>query len=75
VLSGLMMIYVVGIAGFIGGFICGQMLLLFLLRHKSNKDLTNDKSLGIYGMLNWLVAILGAVSMVYLYKLHYVSLN
>ncbi len=64
------MVYGVGIFGFIGGFCAGQMLLMFLLRHKSNADLTRDKSLKIYGLLNWLVAGLGAAAMVTLYN-HY----
>lgn len=65
-----MMVYVVGIVGFIGGFCAGQMLLMFLLRHKSNADLTQDKSLKVYGLLNWLVAVLGSAAMISLYH-HY----
>ncbi|HEY8190745.1 MAG TPA: hypothetical protein VIF12_08665 [Micavibrio sp.] len=64
------MAYLVGIMGFIGGFVSGQLLLMFMLRHKSNSELQQDKSLRIYGLLNWLVAILGAAAMVTLYR-HY----
>jgi hypothetical protein len=64
------MIYLAGIIGFIGGFAAGQLLLMFMLRHKSNSELKQDKSLRVYGLLNWLVAILGAAAMTTLYY-HY----
>lgn len=67
------MVYLVGIGGLVGGFICGQMLLLFLLRHRTSADLKSDRSLRVYGFLNWLVALLGCVSMVYLYKMYFPS--
>lgn len=66
------MVYVAGIIGFIGGFLAGQMLLYFMLRHKSREELLNDKSLKWkYGFLNWLVAGLGAYSFVMLYRLYF----
>ncbi len=66
------MVYVVGIIGFIGGFLAGQMLLYFMLRHKSREDLIRDKSLKWqYGILNWLVAILGCYSFIQMYELYF----
>ena len=64
------MVYIVGIIGFIGGFCAGQLLLMFMLRHKSNSDLLGDKSLRVYGLLNWLMAGLGASAGITLYH-HY----
>lgn len=62
------MVYVVGIVGFIGGFYAGQLILLFLLRHKTAEQLTTDPTLKIYGLLNWVVAVLGAVAFVAIYR-------
>lgn len=67
------MIYLVGIIGFIGGFLAGQMLLYFLLRHKSNQELLEDKSLKVkYGLLCWGCAILGSYSFIELYQYYFV---
>ncbi|MCB9983809.1 MAG: hypothetical protein H6861_09100 [Rhodospirillales bacterium] len=66
------MIYGVGIVGFIGGFIFGQMVLYFLLRHKTNEELLNDRWLKIkYGLLGWGCAALGAYSFVEIYKQYF----
>lgn len=66
------MVYVAGIIGFIGGFFAGQMLLYFMLRHRSREDLLNDKSLKWkYGLINWGVAALGAYSFAEAYKLYF----
>ena len=63
------MIYFVGILGFIGGFVIGQMVLYFLLRHKSNEDLLNDPFLKwTYGLANWIFAGFGSYAMVLIYK-------
>ena len=63
------MIYVIGIIGFILGFIFGQMVLHFLLRHKDKEELLNDKSLKYtYGLANWIFAALGSYGMITLYK-------
>jgi hypothetical protein len=61
----------IGIAGFIGGFCAGQMLLYFMLRHKSREDLKNDRSLRIYGILNWLIAGLGSAAFIMVYHRYY----
>lgn len=69
------MIYAFGIAGFIGGFICGQMVIYFLLRHKSREELLKDRNLKwTYGLLNWGVAVLGAYSFVVMYKEYFMTL-
>jgi hypothetical protein len=66
------MIYVAGILGFIGGFCVGQMVLFFLLRHKTNEELLNDKYLKWkYGPINWLCAVLGAYSLVNMYRFYF----
>lgn len=66
------MIYGVGIMGFVGGFIAGQMILYFLLRHKSNKELLQDPHLKLkYGLLNWGMAALGAYSFVKMYQFYF----
>lgn len=68
------MIYAAGIVGFIGGFVLGQMILFFLLRHKTNEELLNDKYLKLkFGLLNWGCAALGAYSMVRMYKFYFLS--
>lgn len=69
------MVYIVGAVGFLGGFCAGQFLLMFLLRHKTNEELKTDPSLKIYGLINWVVAVLGLVTMVWLYKLYFTPLN
>ena len=52
------MVYVIGIVGFIGGFAIGQMVLHFLLRHRSKEELLGDTKLRwVYGTLNWAVAV------------------
>jgi hypothetical protein len=62
------MVYVFGTIGFIGGFMAGQMLLYFMLRHKSREEITQDSSIKwTYGLLNWAVAILGAFACVEFY--------
>ena len=66
------MVYIIGIVGFIGGFIAGQLLLHFMLRHKSAKELVSDRSLKwTYGLLNWLIAALGAYSFVEIYHRYF----
>lgn len=63
------MVYLVGVIGFIGGFIIGQFLLLYLLRRRSKEDLLNDRFLRWkYGSLNWMLAGVGAYSFVIMYK-------
>jgi uncharacterized protein YneF (UPF0154 family) len=65
------MVYVIGVIGFVVGFGVGQMVLMFLLRHKTNEDLKTDPRLKVYGLLNWLVAGLGVIVMVGLYNQYY----
>lgn len=66
------MIYLMGILGFVGGFILGQMVLYFLLRHKTKEELLNDKSLKwTYGLINWAFAGLGSYGLIVLYKQYF----
>lgn len=66
------MIYLAGTIGFIGGFVLGQAILFFILRHKSNEELLNDKHLKLkFGLLNWGLAILGCYSFIESYKLYF----
>ena len=62
------MVYGIGIVGFIAGFLAGQMLLYFMLRHKTKEELLSDPYLKWkYGGLNWIVELLGAYGSVQLY--------
>ncbi len=66
------MVYLVGTIGFIGGFAAGQMLLYFMLRHKTKEELLNDRFLKWkYGILNWLIAALGASSFMSMYERYF----
>jgi hypothetical protein len=66
------MIYIFAISGFIGGFIFGQMVIFFLLRHRSRDDLLNDKSIKwTYGTLNWIIALIGAYSFVLMHNIYF----
>jgi len=66
------MIYVMGIIGFILGFVAGQMALHFMLRHKSREDLLNDSGLKYtYGLINWVFAGLGSYGMITLYQQYF----
>ncbi len=62
------MVYLIGFIGFISGFALGQGLLALLLRDRTNEDLKTDPALRIYGVLNWLIAILCTVATVSVYK-------
>ena len=69
------MTIVIGIIGALGGFIMGQMILYFLLRHKSNEELLTDKSLKLkFGLLNWACAALGAYAFIQTYQ-HYFGVS
>lgn len=66
------MVYVAGVIGFIGGFVAGQMLLLFLLRNVSKEDLLNDPYIKVkYGLMNWIIAILGCYSTIWMYQRYF----
>jgi hypothetical protein len=69
------MVYVAGVIGFLGGFVLGQMLLFYMLRHRSVEDLKKDRYLKwTYGLLNWGVAALGAYCSVVMYNQYFGSL-
>ena len=60
--------WIIGILGFLGGFAGGQVLLLRWLKDKSRAELLRDKELHYkYGLLNWFIALCGAVSALWLY--------
>lgn len=68
------MVYLIGVTGFAAGFFAGQMLLIYLLRDSgvSNEELQKDKALRFkYGIMNWLVAGLGSVLFVWIYKRYF----
>lgn len=68
------MVYGIGVLGFVLGFIFGQMVLYFLLRHKSKKELVEDDSLKwTYGLLNWVFAGIGSYLFVSQYN-YYMTL-
>lgn len=63
------MFYVYVIAGFTVGFSLGQLFLFFLLRGVSKEKMLKDKNIHLkYGLLNWLVALLGAYLAALLYQ-------
>lgn len=68
------MTFLMGIAGFIVGFLFGQMLLAFLLRGRGKADILKimeDRRMRFkYGMINWLCAIGGAAFFIETYR-HY----
>lgn len=66
------MVYIIGIIGFIGGFVFGQMVLYFFLRNKSKEELLNDNLLKWqYGTLNWMIAGLCAYTFVKTYQFYF----
>ncbi|MCB1591135.1 MAG: hypothetical protein KDI90_01660 [Alphaproteobacteria bacterium] len=66
------MVYLIGIVGFVGGFVIGQMVLYFFLRDVPAEKLLNDPYIKWkYGLLNWAFAVLGAYSMVVTYQEYY----
>ena len=66
------MIYIVGIIGFISGFVLGQFILMGLLKDKSNEELLKNKKLKfVYGSLNWTVAIIVCVSAIRIYQFYF----
>jgi hypothetical protein len=69
------MVYLVGIIGFIGGFIVGQLLLSYLLRAYSREEifeLMKDIKLKfLYGSLNWLMAAAGAAGFIAAYQRYF----
>jgi hypothetical protein len=68
----MLMIYGAGVAGFIIGFIFGQMVLYFLLRNKTNQELLKDRYLKMkYGTINWACAGLGVYGFIKMYRLYF----
>lgn len=69
------MVYLFAIIGFFVGFAFGLMVLGFVLRHKSTKELLHDDSLKwTFGLLNWAIAVAGAYIFVKFYQ-EYVELS
>jgi len=65
------MVYVVGIIGFILGFIAGQALLLVLLKDLPKKDMLHNKNIHWkYGLLNWGIAVTGSCCFVFFYQMY-----
>jgi hypothetical protein len=66
------MVYLIGILGFIGGFVFGQIVLHYLLRDKTRQELLNDKYLKWkFGLLNWGLAALGSYSFILVYRVYF----
>ena len=53
------MVYIFVCCGFIMGFGVGLGTLNVMLRYKSKEEIQNDNSLKKYGIIAWLLAILG----------------
>lgn len=63
------MVYLFGISGFVIGFMVGLLVIHFLLRHKSKRELLEDDSLKWkFGLLNWGLAILGCYVFIQMYE-------
>jgi hypothetical protein len=66
------MVWMIGIIGFICGFAAGQLLLFWLLRGRNKQEILalmkDAETRWKYGVLNWLVAALGAVSFIMMYR-------
>ena len=66
------MVYLFGILGFFGGFAAGQLLLMRLLKGRSTQELLENRALKwTYGLLNWIIAALGAYSFIFLYNYYW----
>lgn len=63
------MVYVFAVIGFIIGFVIGQIILLRLLKDRTNEEILNNRSLKwTYGLLNWVTAAIGAYIFTFLYN-------
>ncbi len=63
------MLYVVGLIGFIAGFMFGQLILSRMLAGKSKQELMDNKGLHWkYGTLNWLIALLAMAAAMMIYE-------
>lgn len=57
----IIMVYLFGIAGFIGGFMAGLIVINVFLQNASREKLMHDKSLRwTYGFAVWVIAGAGA---------------
>ena len=69
------MVYLVGIIGFVSGFLAGQLLLMYVLRNYSKEEILEmmkDPAAKMkYGIPNWLLAVLGAISFVMMYTYYF----
>lgn len=64
------MVWVVGILGFIVGFMASLAILRVLLKDKSNEELLNDRALRwTYGLLVWLLAAIASYGFVASYQI------
>ena len=68
------MIYLVGAAGLVAGFMLGLIVLRVLLRNRSPEEMRNDTSLRWrYGTLCWLIAFAGAYAFIVVYQRYFLS--
>ena len=66
------MVYLIGVIGFIGGFVVGLMVIYFLLRNVPKEELVDNASIKwTYGLLTWAIAAIGAYSMVKMYEQYF----
>ncbi|MEM6780678.1 MAG: hypothetical protein AAF569_02320 [Pseudomonadota bacterium] len=66
------MVYLIGILGFIGGFILGVMLIGIFLKSRSKQELMENKSIRwTYGVFVWFVAGLTAWAAVTTYNQYF----
>ena len=66
------MVWLVGIAGFVIGFIGGIYMLKRWLKDRSNEELVTDKSLHhTYGVFVWMVAAVTSAAAIWIYKIYF----
>ena len=70
--GGCLMIYVMGVFGFIGGFALALKLVGYLLRDRSREELLEDKGLRVtYGLLTWGIAAFTSYCAILMFKFYF----
>ncbi|MAS87105.1 MAG: hypothetical protein CMH30_03885 [Micavibrio sp.] len=64
-----MNVYVLGIISFVVGFLIGQAIIAYLLRHKTKEQLLKDESIREYGLIPWGCAIVVCCGAIWLGKM------
>ena len=65
------MVYIFAFVGFMMGFGIGLGAINVLLRHRSKQEIKEDKSLRLYGLIAWLLAVMGAIIGVWIHNYNF----